>query len=417
MDDVRAHVEEVAGRAARASGALRRITDAAVDEALLEAAARLDRERDAILEANNADVADAVETLTPAVVDRLRLDAARIEEIAGQLRALAALPAVEPLISRDTADGTVIELRRIPVGTIGANFEARANVAVDIASQLIKSRNGGVLRTGSAALRTASAMIDLAIGPGLENAGVSPDAVGLVRVPAHAAADALVSLPRLVPLVILRGSGESTARLAREAAAHGVRTLAHAEGGGVLYVDSSADEGLALELIERGLDRLGVCNRLNLLLIDRPLWDAFSATAQRRLADLGIESSLPPHDHALGYEWALDDARAATVTLAPVDGALAAAETRQRADVGTRGGDRRRRRGRGVHVHRRLSGNWRVLERDHETARRLQVVPRPGDRDQYRPGPGPARTGDLPRPASAAGGRHACLTVNRRVRV
>jgi len=57
------------------------------------------------------------------------------------------------------------------------------------------------------------------------------------------------------------------------------------------------------------------------LLIDRPLWDEFSVAASRRLAQLGVESSLPPHGHALGYEWALDDARAATVTLAPVGNA------------------------------------------------------------------------------------------------
>jgi glutamate-5-semialdehyde dehydrogenase len=334
MDDVHAHVEEVAHAAAEASGALRRLTDAAVDEALLESARRLEDERDAIIEANAADVAAGQATLSSAVLDRLRLDPARIASIASQLRDLAELPAVEPLISRDRTDGVVVEVRRIPVGTIGANFEARANVAVDIASQLIKSRNAGVLRTGSAALRTASAMIDRAIGPSLEAVGASPAAIGLVRFPAHEAASALVSLPHLLPLVILRGSGETTARLGREAAAHGVRTLAHAEGGGVLYVHASGDEQLALELIERSLDRLGVCNRLNLLLIDRERWDALSVAATERLTALGIESSLPPHEHPIGHEWATDAERSGTVTLAPVDGVQAAAELANRETSG-----------------------------------------------------------------------------------
>ena len=69
--------------------------------------------------------------------------------------------------------------------------------------------------------------------------------------------------------MILRGSGETTAELAREAAAHGVRTLAHAEGGGVLYIGAAADPAKAEAIVEASLDRLGVCNRLNLLLVDR----------------------------------------------------------------------------------------------------------------------------------------------------
>src|SRR4029077_3524886 len=133
------------------------------------------------------------------------------------------------------------------------------------------------------------------------------------------AASALVSFPTLLPLVILRGSGESTAALAREAGTHGVRTPAHAEGGGVLYVHHDADRALATELIGRSLDRLGVCNRLNLLLIDAAIWDEFAPAAADRVRALEIEPSLPPHDHPLGYEWALDDERAATVTVAPVD--------------------------------------------------------------------------------------------------
>jgi glutamate-5-semialdehyde dehydrogenase len=107
---------------------------------------------------------------------------------------------------------------------------------------------------------------------------------------------------------------------------HGVRTLAHAEGGAVMYIHSSADEELVAELIERSLDRLGVCNRLNLLLIDAQLWDRFSQHAVQQLARLGIDSSLPPHDHPLGYEWALDPTRAATVTLAQAESAASAAE-------------------------------------------------------------------------------------------
>lgn len=326
MSEVRAHVEQTAREAVRAAAALRSLPDATIDTALRDIAERLERQAPALLEANAADVEAGRASLSGAVLDRLALDRGRLEQIAAQIRALAALPPVEPVIGSTVRDGVSVETRRIPVGAIGANYEARANVTADVASQLIKSRNGGVLRTGGAALRTATAMIDRAIGPALAAAGVPADAIGIVRTPDREAASALVSFPALLPLVILRGSGESTAALAREAAAHGVRTLAHAEGGGVLYVHRDADRALATELIARSLDRLGVCNRLNLLLIDAAIWDEFAPAAADRLRALEIEPSLPPHDHPLGYEWALDDDRAATVTLAPVDGPDAAAD-------------------------------------------------------------------------------------------
>jgi glutamate-5-semialdehyde dehydrogenase len=199
-------------------------------------------------------------------------------------------------------------------------------VTLDISTQLVKSRNAGVLRTGAAALRTASLLMDRVVAPALEGGGLPGDAIQLVRVPAREAAHALVSLPKLIPLVILRGSGPTTAELASTASQHGVRTLAHAEGGGVLYVDPSADESLALDLMERSLDRLGVCNRLNLLLVHTSLWDTFLPRATELLGRLSITPSLPPHDHPVGYEWANDDERSATVTIAPIEGPRHAAE-------------------------------------------------------------------------------------------
>jgi glutamate-5-semialdehyde dehydrogenase len=146
-------------------------------------------------------------------------------------------------------------------------------------------------------------------------------------VPGQDAARALVSQPGLIPLVILRGSGDSTRALAELAARHGVRTLAHADGGAVLYLDAAADLDLAEELVEAGLDRLGVCNRLNLLLVHPSRWDEALPRLRRLLARLGISASLPPHAHPLGHEWALDAGREATVTIAPAEGPRAAAAT------------------------------------------------------------------------------------------
>ena len=218
------------------------------------------------------------------------------------------------------------EERRRPVGVIGANFEARPNVVADIASQLIKSRNAGVLRTGSAALRSAIALADEVVAPALADAGLDPAAIQLVRMPGQAAAYALVGEPGLIPLVILRGSGASTRALAFAAARRGVRTLAHADGGAVIYLDAAADRGRAKRLIETSLDRLGVCNRLNLLLVHSDLWDEIVPEVTALLDGLGVAASLPPHRHPLGHEWALDTGHEATVTIARAAHPAAAAD-------------------------------------------------------------------------------------------
>jgi glutamate-5-semialdehyde dehydrogenase len=324
--DARAAVEAAATGARTAHPRLAAAAPGAVGQALAAMAGLLVERADPVLAANAADLAAGRDGLGEALLDRLRLDEGRLTRMAGQIETLAGLPDIEPSAgARELPDGLVVEERRRPVGVIGANYEARPNVTVDVASQLVKSRNAGVLRTGAAALGSAAALLDEVIGPALAGAGLDPAAVQLVRTPGREAARALVSLPRLIPLVILRGSGETTAALAAEAAAHGVRTLAHADGGGVLYVDPAAERARALALVERGLDRLGVCNRVNLLLLAEPLWDELLPEVVARLQALGVRPSLPPHDHPLGHEWALDDGNEATVTIAPAADAVDAA--------------------------------------------------------------------------------------------
>ncbi len=326
-----------AGQAARrAAGALRDATSDSVDGALLAIAARLGERAAAVIAANAEDVRTAkADGLPDAFVDRLTLDAGRVEGMQDQLQALAQV-AAEPVRTRvrDLPDGLELQEWRRPVGVIGANFEARPNVVVDIASQLIKSRNAGVLRTGSSAIRSAAVLVDDVLGPAMAAAGLDPAAIQLLRVPGHDSALALVRQTRLIPLVILRGSGESTRELAREAALHGVRTLAHADGGAVVYIDSSADTGLALQLVERSLDRLGVCNRLNLLLVQAAIWDTMLPQVIGLASRIGIKVSLPPHQHPLGHEWALDGGSEATITVAPANGAAEAAEIANRETSG-----------------------------------------------------------------------------------
>jgi glutamate-5-semialdehyde dehydrogenase len=313
-------------REARAAGlAAARLDDDQVGAALTEAASILRARRAEVLAANGADVAAATGHLDEGTLDRLRLDDARLDALERQVLATAALDPLEREIgSRTLANGLVVSERRIPIGVVGANFEARPNVALDVAGQLLKSLNAAVLRTGSAALRTVTVLVDEVLRPALAGAGLGPEAVGLVRHADREGARVLVSMPALVPLVILRGSGPSTAELVRLAAQNDVRTLAHAEGGGVLYIHTAADREKALALAGASLDRLGVCNRLNLALVDRgaepllgPLLDLF---ADQGLKVRGDVPGAEPLDRPLGYEWAGDPERVATVTVALVDG-------------------------------------------------------------------------------------------------
>src|SRR5215472_2519095 len=310
------------GEAARqAAPGLAAAPGAVIDGALRQMASLLTERAAAVLEANEADMARGTrQGLGRGLLDRLRLDERRLAATARQLELLAGVafpPEATPLGA--LPGGLRLEERRVPIGVVGANFEARPAVTADIASQLLKSRNAGVLRTGGAALASAAALFDHVISPALDKAGISPQALQLVRTADHAAAAELIRQPGLIPLVILRGSGETTRSLAAEAARHGVRTLAHADGGGVLYLDRAAEPAEATRLITESLDRLGVCNRLNLLLICSGRWDELLPAALGALAAVDVSASLPPHDHPLGHEWALEAGREATVTIAPAD--------------------------------------------------------------------------------------------------
>ncbi len=313
-------VTACAAAAHSAAPALAGASDEVIDGALAAMAANLTAARQAILSANDVDIEAAERSgMSRGLLDRLRLTDERLASMASALELLASAPhATRSVELGELPGGLRLVERRRPVGVIGANYEARPNVTVDVASQLVKSRNAGVLRTGSAALGSATELVRSVVAPALSAVDLDPAAIQLVPRADRAAASALVRLPSLVPLVILRGSGDSTRSLALEAAQQGVRTLAHADGGGVLYLDADADLSLGVDVIRRSVDRLGVCNRLNLLLIHSAVYDEALPLVRSALSELDIRLSLPPHDHAVGYEWALDPDREATVTVLPV---------------------------------------------------------------------------------------------------
>src|SRR4249920_3476172 len=162
---------EAAREGARSLAAAR---DEVIDEALRGMATLLGETAGGVLAANAADVASGEEAgLGKGLLDRLRLDGARIAEMARQIGLLADAPFPPGEVPvRDLPGGLRLAERRVPVGVVGANYEARPNVTVDVASQLLKSRNAGVLRTGGAALRSAAALFGRVIAPAVAAAGL-----------------------------------------------------------------------------------------------------------------------------------------------------------------------------------------------------------------------------------------------------
>jgi glutamate-5-semialdehyde dehydrogenase len=341
-------VDLIREEALAAREALPGLSDDRVDDALRRMRERLREVRDTVLAANSADCESAAGRLDEGALDRLRLSDARLDDLERQLEALAELPPLDRVIeSWELSNGLRVSTHKIPIGVVGANFEARPNVALDVAGQLLKSLNACVLRTGSAALGTVTALVDDVVRPSLEAAGIPGAAVGLVRTPDRAGAQALAAMPDVVPLVILRGSGETTRELARHAATNGVQVLAHAEGGGVLYVDASADQAKAEAIVAASIDRLGVCNRLNLLLVHGDLAETLPRFVDL-LSSSGItcygtprartHAQLSPLDQPIGHEWANDTAHVASVTIDIVDSPDAACTIANRETSGLAAG-------------------------------------------------------------------------------
>ena len=159
-------MELVRQEALAAREALAQLTDARVDAGLDRVVELLSERAESILAANAADL-DAAD-VDEGARDRLRLDEGRLGAIADGVRATRALPPLEREVRTWTLEnGLMVSERLIPVGVVGANFEARPNVAVDIATQVLKSGNAVVLRTGSAALRTVTELVDTVLRPAL----------------------------------------------------------------------------------------------------------------------------------------------------------------------------------------------------------------------------------------------------------
>jgi glutamate-5-semialdehyde dehydrogenase len=274
---------KAAGRLVAKAGAERRTA------ALHAIAAAVDHERAAILAANADDIAAAEKNgLSPPMIDRLRLDDARIGKIAAALRDVAALPdPVGQAVKEWTRpNGLKIARRRIPLGVIAIIYESRPNVTTDAAAVCLRAGNATILRGGSEAFRSNRALMT-AVAAGLAAAGLPPTAVQLVPTTDRAAMAELLTRDEEIDLVIPRG-GEQLIRFVAERSR--IPVIKHYRGNCHVFVERTADEGMALEICYNSkVQRPGVCNAAETILIDEAIAHSFLPQLAERLGRAGVE--------------------------------------------------------------------------------------------------------------------------------
>ena len=275
MSDLLQRVTEIARTAKKASRALALAPTAVRDAALRAAAQALRADEAAILEANAKDLAAAqAKGLTDAMTDRLRLDHARLEDIAVACEAVAKLPDPVGEVTEDWTrpNGLRIIRRRVPIGLVAIIFESRPNVTVDAAALCLKSGNGCVLRGGSEAIHTNIAL-SKSFATGLRAAGLPAEAVTLLPFTDREAVPALGSLRGIVDIIIPRGGPGLIEAVVNSAK---VPVIKHDAGICHVYIHAQADLAMAEQIVLNAkCQRPSACNALETLLVDAAIAEKF----------------------------------------------------------------------------------------------------------------------------------------------
>lgn len=242
-----------------------------------------------ILAANALDVQAAKEAgIRASYIDRLTLDQKRLEGMANGLRKVALLP--DPIGKSDCAftrpNGLRIEKRRVPLGVIGIIYEARPNVTADAVALCIKSGNACVLRGGSEAIRSNSAVCDC-LTAAAEQAGIPKGSIQLLRNTSREEAGEMMRLNGLIDVLIPRGGAGLIKSVVEQASIPVIET-----GSGVchVYIDESADLEMAASIIENAkCSRPSVCNAAETLLVHASVAKAYLPEIGKRLLARGVE--------------------------------------------------------------------------------------------------------------------------------
>jgi glutamate-5-semialdehyde dehydrogenase len=322
------------GRAARdAAAVLREASTEQKNKALLAAAAAIRAAQPQILAANEEDMrGGATRNLTPALMDRLKLDAKRVEATAKAVADVASLP--DP-IGRELArwqrpNGLDISRVSTPIGVIGIIYESRPNVTADAGALCLKSGNVVILRGGSESFYSSRA-IHTALVEGVQAAGLPAAAIQLVPTKDRAAVGHMLSgLNGTIDMIVPRGGKSLVARVQAEAR---VPVLAHLEGVCHTYVHEKADLAMARALVLNGkMRRTGVCGATETVLIDRsilgthlePILDDLAKAGCEIRGDDAVRAMYPAAKIATEEDWRTEylDAIVAVCAVAGVEEAI-----------------------------------------------------------------------------------------------
>ena len=288
--DIAAVMTDMGRRAKAAAHRLALASAADKDRALAAMADAIRSARAAILSANREDIADAkAGGATPAFIDRLLLDDARIAAMAQAVETVGRLadPVGTVADAWTRPNGMRIERVRVPLGVVGVIYESRPNVTADAGSLCLKAGNAVILRGGSDSFQSSRA-IHAALAAGLRAAGFPEDAIQLVPTRDRAAVGLMLAgLNGAIDVIVPRGGKGLVARVQTEAR---VPVFAHLDGNCHVYVDKSADLDMAKRIVLNAkMRRTGVCGAAETLLIDRAAAKADLKPLVTMLLDAGCE--------------------------------------------------------------------------------------------------------------------------------
>ncbi len=278
------------GKAARAaSRVLARASTAQKNAALLAIAGALDDARDRLLEANRQDLHQGrLDGLDEAMLDRLALNASRLDDMMEGLRQVATLPDPVGAIRdmRFMPSGIQVGKMRVPLGVVGIIYESRPNVTIDAASLCLKSGNATILRGGSEAIHSNQA-IAACIARGLAEAGLPAAAVQVVETTDREAVGALIRMPDYVDVIVPRGGKGLIGRISRDAR---VPVIKHLDGICHVYIDQAADPDKAIRVADNAkTQRFAPCNTMETLLVHQAMAGQVLPPLAALYRDKGVE--------------------------------------------------------------------------------------------------------------------------------
>jgi glutamate-5-semialdehyde dehydrogenase len=286
--NIKAFVRERAVEAKKGARELGRASADAKNSALLKMASLVRKRADALKAENEKDIEFAKEKgLSDAMVDRLRLTDARIEEMALGLEQVATLPDPVGEVTKmwDRPNGLKVGRMRVPIGVIAIIYESRPNVTADATALCMKAGNAVLLRGGSEAINSNRAIVEI-LRAAVSEAGLHEGAVTFLDTPDREAVQEMLKLEGLVDLVIPRG-GEGLIRAVTENSR--IPVLKHYKGVCHVFVDRDADLEMAEAVtVNAKVQRPGTCNALETLLVDEAVAGDFLPRVAEKLRSEGV---------------------------------------------------------------------------------------------------------------------------------